>query len=218
MTEYTGKVHVGGPVGTHELSHLIISKVAVGPMDNNAFLLRSRDTDHQVLIDAANDTRTLLRLIGEDGLDRVITTHRHQDHWQSLGDVVSATDAITVAGTYDAEGIPVKTAEPVEDGDTITVGHCNLTVIHLNGHTPGSVALLYDDPTGPPHLFTGDSLFPGGPGKTTGGDDFDSLMHDLQTKVFDRLPDETWVYPGHGNDTTLGTERPSIPAWLARRW
>ena len=109
MTEYTGKVHVGGPVATHELSHLIISKVAVGPMDNNAFLLRCRDTDHQVLIDAANDTRTLLRLIGDGGLERVITTHRHGDHWQSLGDVVGETGATTVAGAHDAEGIPVRT-------------------------------------------------------------------------------------------------------------
>jgi glyoxylase-like metal-dependent hydrolase (beta-lactamase superfamily II) len=218
MTEYTGKVRVGGPVATHELSHLIISKAAVGPMDNNAFLLRCRATDTQLLIDAANDTRTLLGMVGDGGLERVITTHRHQDHWQALADVVKETGATTVAGRYDADGIPVRTDEPVEDGDTINVGRCRLTVIHLVGHTPGSIALLYDDPTGPPHLFTGDSLFPGGPGKTTGGDDFDSLMNDLQTKVFDRLPDETWVYPGHGNDTTLGAERGSIPEWLARRW
>jgi glyoxylase-like metal-dependent hydrolase (beta-lactamase superfamily II) len=91
-------------------------------------------------------------------------------------------------------------------------------VIHLVGHTPGSIALLYDDPEGTPHLFTGDSLFPGGPGRTTRGEDFDSLMADLQAKVFDRLPDETWFYPGHGNDSTLGAERPHIPEWLARRW
>ena len=218
MSEYTGKVHVGGPIATHELSHLIISKVAVGPMDNNAYLLRCRATDTQVLIDAADDPKTLKALIGDGGLERVITTHRHGDHWQALAEVVARTSATTVAGRYDAEGIPVRTDEAVEDGDTISVGRCRLTVIHLVGHTPGSIALLYDDPTGPPHLFTGDSLFPGGPGKTTGGDDFDSLMNDLQTKVFDRLPDETWVYPGHGNDTTLGAERGSIPEWLARRW
>ncbi len=157
-------------------------------------------------------------MIGDGDLDRVITTHRHPDHWQALAEVVAKTSARTVAGRHDAEAIPVPTDQLVDDGDTITVGECALTVIHLAGHTPGSIALLYDDPTGPPHLFTGDSLFPGGPGKTTGGDDFDSLMHDLQTKVFDRLPDETWVYPGHGNDTTLGAERPSIPEWLDRRW
>lgn len=218
MSEYTGKVHVGGPVATHELSHLIISKVAVGTMDNNAYLLRCRATDTQLLIDAANDPHTLLALLGDGGLDRVVTTHRHPDHWQALAAVVTATGATTTTGTYDAEGITVPTDEPVDDGDLIRFGDCALRAIHLAGHTPGSIALLYDDPTGPPHLFTGDSLFPGGPGRTTGGGDFDSLMHDLQTKIFERLPDETWVYPGHGNDTTLGAERPSIPAWLARRW
>ncbi len=98
------------------------------------------------------------------------------------------------------------------------MGRSTLEVIHLAGHTPGSIALLYDDPDGTPHLFTGDSLFPGGPGKTPGPEDFDSLMADLRAKVFDRLPDETWFYPGHGNDSTLGAERGSIPDWLARRW
>jgi glyoxylase-like metal-dependent hydrolase (beta-lactamase superfamily II) len=92
-------------------------------------------------------------------------------------------------------------------------------VIHLVGHTPGSIALLYDDPTGPPHLWTGDSLFPGGVGNTHGNrDDFEQLFADVTTKVFDRLPDETWVYPGHGNDTTLGAERPALPEWRARGW
>jgi len=216
--EYHGNVRVGGPVQTHELSNLMITKVAVGPMDNNAYVLRCRRTDEQVLIDAANDAATLLGLVGEGGLARVITTHRHPDHWQALAEVVAETSAITVAGRFDVEGIPVPTVEAVGDGDRIAVGESELEVIHLVGHTPGSIALLYDDPNGAPHVFTGDSLFPGGPGRTTGGDDFDSLMNDLQTKVFDRLPDETWIYPGHGTDTTVGAERPSIPEWLARRW
>jgi glyoxylase-like metal-dependent hydrolase (beta-lactamase superfamily II) len=93
-----------------------------------------------------------------------------------------------------------------------------LRVVHLTGHTPGSIALLYDDPQGTPHLFTGDSLFPGGPGKTTSTDDFTALMDDLEAKVFGALPDETWVYPGHGRDTTLGVERPHLPEWRARGW
>jgi glyoxylase-like metal-dependent hydrolase (beta-lactamase superfamily II) len=91
-------------------------------------------------------------------------------------------------------------------------------VIHLVGHTPGSIALLYDDPDGSPHLFTGDSLFPGGPGRTTDPQSFTSLMNDLGSKVFDRLPDETWVYPGHGHDTTLGAERASLDEWRRRGW
>jgi glyoxylase-like metal-dependent hydrolase (beta-lactamase superfamily II) len=219
MNEYNGNVRVGGPVQTHELAWLMITKVAVGPMDNNAYLLRCRLTDEQVLIDAANDAPTLLNLIGAGGLARVITTHRHGDHWQALAEIVAKTNAITVAGRLDVEGIPVPTTEPVSDGDQIRVGEAQLEVIHLVGHTPGSIALLYDDPTGAPHLFTGDSLFPGGVGNTHGDPAaFERLLGDVQTKLFDRLPDETWVYPGHGADTTLGTERPSLPEWRARGW
>lgn len=106
----------------------------------------------------------------------------------------------------------------VVDGDTITVGQVALRVIHLVGHTPGSIALLYDDPMGQPHLFTGDCLFPGGVGKTWSPEDFDTLLAGVKERIFDSLPDETWVYPGHGNDTTVGTERPSLTEWEARRW
>lgn len=219
MTEYHGNVHVGGPTQTHELAKLMISKVAVGPMNNNAYLLRCRQTDQQVLIDAANDAETLLHLIGAAGIGKVITTHQHGDHWQALAEVVAKTSATTVAGRDDADGIPIPTDEPVGDGDVIRFGEITLDVIHLVGHTPGSIALLYDDPTGPPHLFTGDSLFPGGVGNTRGDQkNFESLLNDVETKLFARLPDETWVYPGHGADTTLGTERPSLPAWRARGW
>ncbi|WBQ08535.1 MBL fold metallo-hydrolase [Kribbella sp. CA-293567] len=219
MTEYHGNVHVGGPAQTHELAKLMITKVAVGPMNNNAYLLRSRSTDEQVLIDAANDAGTLLKVIGEGGISRVVTTHQHGDHWQALAEVVARTSAVTVAGRDDAEGIPVPTDEPVGDGDRIQFGDLSLEVIQLVGHTPGSIALLYDDPTGPPHLFTGDSLFPGGVGNTRGDKaNFESLLNDVETKLFARLPDETWVYPGHGADTTLGAERPALPEWRARGW
>jgi glyoxylase-like metal-dependent hydrolase (beta-lactamase superfamily II) len=219
MTEYDGKVHVGGAVQTHELAKLMITKIAVGPMDNNAYLLRNRQTDEQVLIDAANEADTLLTVIGSGGITRVITTHQHGDHWQALAEIVARTGAITVAGRDDADGIPVPTDEPVGDGDRIQLGELSLEVIQLVGHTPGSIALLYDDPTGAPHLFTGDSLFPGGVGNTRGNKkNFESLIHDVETKLFDRLPDETWVYPGHGADTTLGAERASLPEWRARGW
>jgi glyoxylase-like metal-dependent hydrolase (beta-lactamase superfamily II) len=214
---YSGKVKPGTP-GVRELPELIITKASVGPMDNNAYLLRCRRTDEQVLIDAANEADTLLKIIGPDGLSKVITTHRHWDHHEALKAVVDATGAETVAGAADVEGLPVPTTTPVDDGDTVTVGSCTLQVIHLVGHTPGSIALLYDDPEGNPHLFTGDSLFPGGPGRTTNPTDFGTLMDDLETKVFGRLADETWVYPGHGNDTTLGAERASLPEWRARGW
>ncbi|WP_406493330.1 MBL fold metallo-hydrolase [Streptomyces sp. NBC_00846] len=215
---YSGAVKVGGRADVHELTDLMISKVAVGPMNNNAYLLRCRATGEQLLIDAANEAGTLLRLIGDDGIASVVTTHRHGDHWQALGEVVAATGARTFAGRYDAEGIPVPTDVLVGDNDTIRVGRVGLTARHLVGHTPGSIALIYDDPHGAPHLFTGDCLFPGGPGRTTLPKDFDSLMNDIEAKLFDPLPDETWVYPGHGHDTTLGAERPHLTEWRARGW
>ncbi|MFF2384035.1 MBL fold metallo-hydrolase [Streptomyces sp. NPDC058108] len=215
---YSGAVKVGGPAEVHELQDLMISKVAVGPMDNNAYLLRCRATDEQLLIDAANDASTLLTLVGDDGITSVVTTHRHGDHWQALAEVVAATGARTYAGRDDAEGIPVPTDVLVGDGDTIRVGRVELTARHLVGHTPGSIALVYDDPHGHPHVFTGDCLFPGGPGRTTNPAEFASLMGGLEAKVFGALPDETWVYPGHGNDTTLGVERPHLDEWRARGW
>jgi glyoxylase-like metal-dependent hydrolase (beta-lactamase superfamily II) len=216
---YHGHVRVGGTPAVRELPELVITKVAVGPMDNNAYLLRCRHTDEQVLIDAADEPETLLRVVGDGGLRRVVTTHRHADHWQALPMVVDATGAVTVAGAADADELPVDVDERVGNGDRVAVGRSELEVVQLVGHTPGSIALLYDDPEGSPHVFTGDSLFPGGVGNTRGSAaDFESLLNDVATKLFDRLPDETWVYPGHGDDTTLGAERPQLPEWRARGW
>ncbi|MEW1866078.1 MBL fold metallo-hydrolase [Streptomyces sp. NPDC088194] len=216
---YTGEVTVGGTPDVHELEDLIITKVAVGPMNNNAYLLRCRATGEQLLIDAANDAGTLLEVVGSDGLTSVVTTHQHGDHWQALQDVVTATGAATYAGREDAPGIPVPTGTLLDDGDTVPLGPLRLTVRHLVGHTPGSVAVIYDDPHGHPHVFTGDCLFPGGVGNTH--DDpaaFTSLLDGVSAKLFDVLPDETWVYPGHGDDTTIGAERPHLAEWRARGW
>jgi glyoxylase-like metal-dependent hydrolase (beta-lactamase superfamily II) len=215
---YRGKVRPGGTPDVRELANLTITKMSVGDMDNNAYLLRCQRTDEQVLVDAANEPDRLLRLVGEDGLARVVTTHRLADHSLGLGAVVEATGAETIAGADDAPEIPVPTSRTVVQGDRIPVGECELEVIHLVGHTPGSIALLYDDPAGTPHLFTGDSLFPGGVGKTWSAEDFRSLIGDVSTKLFDRLPDETWFYPGHGDDSTLGAERPHLPEWRERGW
>ena len=215
---YTGDVQVGGPADERELPALTISKLAVGPMDNNAYLLRCRDTGEAVLVDAANEAGRLLDLLGNAPLATVVTTHRHPDHWQALTEVVRATGARTIAHPLDAGELPVRVDETVEHGDPVRVGTCTLSVIHLRGHTAGSIALRYDDPDGVTHLFTGDSLFPGGPGRTTNPTDFTSLMDDLEARIFGELPDATWFYPGHGKDSTLGTERPAIPEWRARGW
>jgi glyoxylase-like metal-dependent hydrolase (beta-lactamase superfamily II) len=203
---------------------MTITKLAVDPdMSNNCYLLRCRATDEQVLIDAAADPERLRRLIGGSGVTKVITTHQHWDHHRALAEVVAATGAVVVAGTADAAAITEQTGVPVDDaveqGDTVEFGDCRLDVIHLVGHTPGSIALLYDDPEGTPHLWTGDSLFPGGVGNTFGDREaFETLIEEVTTKVFDRLPDETWFYPGHGNDSVLGRERPHLAEWRARGW
>jgi glyoxylase-like metal-dependent hydrolase (beta-lactamase superfamily II) len=216
---YTGNVTVGGPAAVHELRDLVISKLAVGPYDNNAYLLRCTRTGRQVLLDAAADGDRLLELVGEDGLDAVVTTHGHRDHWQATAEVLEATGAEHLAHADDAGDIEVPVTRTLSEGDEVAVGDARLRVVHRRGHTPGSVALVYDDPTGAPHVFTGDSLFPGGVGNTWGdADRFASLYADVTTKLFDALPDETWVYPGHGKDTTLGAERPHLQEWLDRGW
>ena len=224
MVTYTGNVTPGGAPDVRELTHLTVTKVAVDKeMSNNAYLLRCRRTGQQVLIDAAAETEVLLPLIGDAGLTTVVTTHQHWDHHRALADVVTATSAAVEAGEPDADAITEQTGVEVTrrlgQGDTVKVGDCLLEVIAVAGHTPGSVALLYDDPDGTPHLWTGDSLFPGGVGNTFGDDAaFAQLIDDVETKIFQRLPDDTWFYPGHGNDSTLGVERPHLGEWRARGW
>lgn len=221
---YKGRVTPGGAPDVRELAEMVITKVAVDDqMSNNCYLLRCRRTDAQLLVDAADDSARLLEMVGPDGLSGVVTTHQHWDHHRALADVVGATGARTYAGTDDAAAITEQTGVgvdvPLADGDAVRFGECELSVIHLVGHTPGSVALLYDDPAGTPHLFTGDSLFPGGVGNTFGdAEAFRTLLADVRSKVFDRLPDETWFYPGHGDDSTLGTERPHLDEWAERGW
>ncbi|HEY2551230.1 MAG TPA: MBL fold metallo-hydrolase [Streptosporangiaceae bacterium] len=219
---YTGDVTVGGPADTRELPGLTVTKVAVGPMNNNAYLLRCTSTGELALIDAANEADTLLGLIGGTPLATIITTHQHRDHWEALSEVEQATGAATAAHPQDAGALPVPVTQPVSHGDTVSVGDATLSVIHLRGHTPGSIALCYDADgqlAAEPHLFTGDSLFPGGPGNTQGDPErFGQLITDLEQRIFAELPDGTWVYPGHGADTTIGTERPHVPEWRARGW
>ncbi len=224
---WTGEVVPGGPPGVRRLGCLTVTKISVDPeMHNNCYLLHCSETDEQVLVDAAAEAPRLLEAIGDRGLLTVITTHQHWDHHRALAEVVAATGAAVVAGVDDADAITEQTGVPVtrrvRDGDKIAVGACDLEVITLVGHTPGSIALLLDDPvhtTPSPHLFTGDSLFPGGVGNTRGdAAAFTSLLDDVETKLFGRLPDETWFYPGHGADSTLGRERPQLGDWRARGW
>jgi glyoxylase-like metal-dependent hydrolase (beta-lactamase superfamily II) len=211
----------GAPLLLRLSPAVTMTKISVGgPMDNNAYLLQAGG-GATVLVDAANDSRRLLNLIGGQPVDTIVTTHRHPDHWQALAAVAEHTGARLVAGRPDAEAIQrdagVSGIEPVWDGDTIDLGEETLAVIGLVGHTPGSIALAYPGSAGP-HLFTGDSLFPGGPGKTHFEEDFASLMDDLEQKVFAVFGDDTVVHPGHGDDTTLGAERPHLAEWRKRGW
>lgn len=227
--EYTGEVTPGGAAAVRHLPGLTISKLAVDPsMANNCYLLRCETTGEQVLIDAADDAPAILELIGDGGLTRVITTHQHWDHHRALADVVAATGAATVAGAPDAEAITEQTGvsidRPVQHGDEIAVGARTLEVLAIAGHTPGSIALHYRDESGTDreitdHLFTGDSLFPGGVGATFGDDEaFAQLIDEVETKIFGTLPDSTWYYPGHGSDSNLGVERPHLSEWRERGW
>ncbi|MFI5428736.1 MBL fold metallo-hydrolase [Aeromicrobium sp. UC242_57] len=215
---YTGEVEVGGPADVQDATDLIITKVAVGEMNNNAYLLRCNLTGEQILIDAANEHDRLVELIGDAGITQIVTTHRHGDHWQALESLVTATGATTVAGERDADELPVPVDVRVQTGARVRVGSCELEVIEIAGHTPGSIVLAYDDPDGIVHLFTGDSLFPGGVGKTWSPEDFATLIDEVETKIFGRFPDDTRVYPGHGGDTTLGAERPHLAEWRERGW
>lgn len=216
---YTGHVEPH-TAARRTLSDASIVKASVGPMDNNAYLVTCAKTGETLLIDAANDPKILLSLIEANApkLDLIVTTHQHRDHWQALAAVAKVTSAPTAAHRLDAGALPVVPDRILADGDTINIGKLTFDVIHLRGHTPGSIALALRSADGVTHLFTGDCLFPGGVGKTWQPGDFETLLGDVTRKVFAVHDDATVVYPGHGDDTTLGAERPNLPAWRQRGW
>ncbi len=222
---YTGVVTTGGPSQVRRLPDLVIRKANVSPQGNNAYLVTCLASGEQLLVDAADDAPRLLALLDEAaadggrGLAQVVTTHQHWDHHRALAEVVEATGATTSAGADDADALPVAPARRLVHGDRVTVGALSLDVVHLRGHTPGSVALVLRSGDGSTHVFTGDSLFPGGVGNTwQDAAKFASLIDDVEQRIFAVLPDDAWVYPGHGDDTTVGAERPQLGEWRARGW
>ncbi|HSK95592.1 MAG TPA: MBL fold metallo-hydrolase, partial [Euzebyales bacterium] len=226
MTSYSGHVEPGGPPARRTVEHagtrVAITKLSVGPMDNNCYVLTDVANGGALVIDAANDAERVLTAIGNAQVSAVVTTHRHADHWQALAEVARATGAAVVHHEDDAAGIPVPAARTVDHGDTLTFGTVTVEVRHTPGHTDGSICLVLratdgGGPTLTTHLFTGDTLFPGGPGKTQDATQFDRVMRSLREQLF-VLPDDTWVYPGHGDDTTLGAERDQLDHWQARGW
>lgn len=218
-TGYTGEVEVDGPADVRQVPGLRITKVCTPPFTNNCYLLRCAATGDTLLVDAAGDAPRLLELLGNDRLVAVLQTHGHWDHQQALSEIVSATGAPVLVHRADAADLPVIADRLVEDGEVVTVGAISLRAVHLVGHTPGSLALVYSGDPQRAHVFSGDCLFPGGVGNTDQDPArFTSLLEGLQSKIFQVLPDQTWIYPGHGSDTTLGAERPNLPAWRQRGW
>lgn len=217
---YTGDVTVGGPADVRELPGLRVTKLAVGPFDNDVYLLRCTATGTTVLVDGANEAPRILEHLGGDPLDAIVQTHGHFDHVQAIAEVRAATGARLLCHEGDAGMMPEgQQPELVEDGAEIPVGSVAVRAIHLAGHTPGGLALLYSGDPERPHLFTGDSLFPGGVGNTFGDEEaFRQLIDEVESKVFGRLPDETWFYPGHGDDSTLGEQRSHLAEWRERGW
>ncbi|MGW0021522.1 MBL fold metallo-hydrolase [Rhodococcus sp. NPDC003382] len=218
---YTGEVSPGGPAQRRTIPGATIVKLSVGQMDNNTYLITDSSTGKSLFIDAANEPDLLVSYLAENApkLELIVTTHQHWDHWQGLEKVADATGVPTAAHPLDAEPLPVTPARLLMEGDTVEIGELSFEVLHLSGHTPGSIALVLEEQgTGRHHVFTGDCLFPGGIGKTADHEKFTSLLDDVETKLFGRFGDDTVIYPGHGKDSTLGAERPHLGEWRERGW
>lgn len=196
---------------------LTLHQISVSKMDNNCYLLVAGD--EALLIDAADDAPAILALAEQAGakITGVLTTHRHPDHHQALVEVLQATGAKHYATFLDAPALPAEADVELNQGDVIEFAGHQLPVSILRGHTPGGAAVAVEI-DGQTHLFVGDSLFPGGLGKTTSESDFVRLFKDVKERIFDVHGDDAIVHPGHGTDTTLGAERPHLDDWWARRW
>ena len=197
----------------YETTEARIDKIVVGPYENNVFILRSKSTGDAVLVDAANEHELLLEVCRATGVRRVLTTHGHFDH---IGAVTAVRDAGIDVGIApeDAAMLPAYDFV-IPDEDVIEVGDLRLRTIHTPGHTPGSTCFLLE---GHPVVFSGDTLFPGGPGNTKFENaSFDQIIESIDRRLF-TLPEDDLVLPGHGLDTTIGTERPHLDEWIARGW
>lgn len=205
MSDATGTLHLDD-------TDLEIHKLVVGPMDNNVFVLRCRHTGDAVLIDAANEHDKLLALAERLNVRKVIETHGHWDHIQAVPEMRDAGYSVAVT-SQDAAMLP-SYDEIISDDSVIEVGDLRLRTIHTPGHTPGSICFLVE---GKPILFSGDTLFPGGPGNTSfEGGDFPTIIASLEDRLFATLTSDTLVLPGHGDDTTVGAESPHLQEWVDR--
>jgi glyoxylase-like metal-dependent hydrolase (beta-lactamase superfamily II) len=191
-----------------------VHRVVVGPVDNNVHVVRCRQSGEAVLIDAANEHELLLELCRDLGVRKVIETHGHWDHIQAVPAVRDAGYEVAVTAA-DAEMLPSYDLL-IDDDAVIEVGRLRLRTIATPGHTPGSICFAVE---GTPLLFSGDTLFPGGPGATKfPGGDFPTIIRSIEDRIFRRFDDATIVLPGHGSDTTIGEERPHLQEWVDRGW
>ena len=198
----------------YEDSQAEIHKLVVGPVDNNVFVLRCKETGEAVLLDAANEHDKLLDLCRRLNVRQVLETHGHWDHIQAVPAVRDAGYNVGVTAA-DAEMLPSYDFV-LDDEGVIQVGRLRLHTMATPGHTPGSMCFRLE---GSPILFSGDTLFPGGPGATTfPGGDFPTIIRSIEDRLFASLPPDTIVLPGHGDDTTIGTERPHLQEWIDRGW
>ncbi|WP_284850236.1 MBL fold metallo-hydrolase [Corynebacterium rhinophilum] len=198
-------------------NELHLHQISVSEMDNNCYLLTVGDQG--LLVDAADNAPAILDMAREAGVDitAVLTTHRHWDHVRALGEVLEATNAKHYASFIDSPAIPEDVDVELREGDSIDFAGMKLPIIILRGHTPGGVALVATV-DGVTNLFVGDSVFPGGLGRTTSEGDFVRLYKDVTKRVFEEFPDNAIIRPGHGKPTTLGEERPKLGDWWERRW
>ena len=191
-----------------------VHRVVVGPVDNNVFVIRCTSTGEAVLIDAANEHERLLELCRGLGVRTVLETHGHWDHIQAIPAVRDAGYEVGVTAE-DAAMLP-SYDYLLEDDTVIEVGRLRLHTLHTPGHTPGSMSFHVE---GTPLLFTGDTLFPGGPGATQyEGGDFPTIIRSIEERIFSRFDGATVVLPGHGLDTTISDESPHLDEWVARGW
>ena len=195
----------------YEGEDLIVRKIEVGSMENNVYVLECPETHEALLVDGCFEPEKILEACDGATPVAIVQTHGHMDHVQALAELKQRLQVPVHA--HPAEDYPVEIDNELADGDTLRFGNREVTVLHTPGHTPGGICLHSGR-----HLISGDTLFPGGPGNTWGDQNaFDQIIESIRTKLF-VLPDDTAVYPGHGNDTTIGTEKPHLQEWIDRGW
>ncbi|MGO9342239.1 MAG: MBL fold metallo-hydrolase [Acidimicrobiales bacterium] len=202
------------PTVEYEDSLVEVHKVVVGPMDNNVYVIRCRQTGEAVLIDAANEHEQLLEMCKALGVRQVLETHGHWDHIQAVPAVRDAGYSVGVTAA-DASMLPAYDMV-IEDDAVISVGDLRIRTLATPGHTPGSICFAVE---GTPLLLSGDTLFPGGPGATNfEGGDFQTIIKSIDERMFKKFDASTIVLPGHGTRTTIGDESPHLQEWVDRGW